>query len=167
MGDPSGIGPAIAAKAIAQLKQEIEFTVIGDEWVFKKVRGAKREVRGIEFIDLKNVDRRRFEFGKVKAEYGRASVEYLDKAMEFLRRGHIDCLVTCPISKEALQKARLPYVGHTEYLSERLGVSDPVMMLLNSRLKFSLLTRHVPLSGVSQCLDACLSAEGPWSNEVL
>ncbi len=154
MGDPSGIGAAITAKAITQLKGEAEFTVIGDAWVFHKVRSPKSEVRSIKFIDLGNVNPKNFAFGEVRAEYGRASIEYLDKALELLKNGQLDCLVTCPISKEALDKAGLRYAGHTEYLCEKLRVRNLVMMLLNRRLKISLVTRHIPLSRVSRCLDA-------------
>ncbi|KPK99168.1 MAG: hypothetical protein AMJ95_00800 [Omnitrophica WOR_2 bacterium SM23_72] len=154
MGDPSGIGASITAKALLQLKKEAEFTVIGDEWVFKKVRSSELGARSINFIDLKNVNRKSFEFGKVKAEYGRASVEYLNKALELLARGQVDCLVTCPISKEALHKAHMSIAGHTEYLSRKTQVPDLVMMLLNRHLKISLVTRHIPLSNVSEKLDA-------------
>ncbi|MFH0827111.1 MAG: 4-hydroxythreonine-4-phosphate dehydrogenase PdxA [Candidatus Omnitrophota bacterium] len=154
MGDPSGIGPAITAKALLQLKEEAEFTVIGDAWVFERVQSSKLKAQSIKFIDLKNVNRKSFELGKIKAEYGRASIEYLDRALELLGRGQGDCLVTCPISKEALRKARFPYTGHTEYLSQRTRVTDPVMMLLNRHLRISLATRHIPLARVSDRLDA-------------
>lgn len=154
MGDPSGIGPAITAKALTQLKGEAEFTVIGDAWVFGKSKIQISKSKTFDFVDLKNVNRKSFEFGEVKAEYGRASIEYLDKALELLRKGHLDCLVTCPISKEALKKAGLRYAGHTEYLCEKTRVRNLVMMLLNRRLRISLVTRHIPLSCVSRRLDA-------------
>ncbi|KPK97421.1 MAG: hypothetical protein AMJ95_09055 [Omnitrophica WOR_2 bacterium SM23_72] len=154
MGDPSGIGAAITAKVLLQLRGEAEFTVIGDAWVFEKSKIQNPKSKTFNFIDLKNVDRKKFEFGKVKAEYGRASVEYLDKAMELLKRGSLDCLVTCPISKEALHKAHFRYTGHTEYLCEKARIQDLVMMLLHRHLRISLATRHIPLSCVSECLDA-------------
>jgi 4-hydroxy-L-threonine phosphate dehydrogenase PdxA len=48
MGDPSGIGPAITAKAILRLKGLADFVVIGDKWVFNQRsdgRGQMAEVR--------------------------------------------------------------------------------------------------------------------------
>ncbi|MCU0652171.1 MAG: 4-hydroxythreonine-4-phosphate dehydrogenase PdxA [Candidatus Omnitrophica bacterium] len=80
------------------------------------------------------------------------SVEYLDKALELIRKKEIDCLVTAPISKEAINLAGFRYSGHTEYLESKTGSRDTVMMLLNKQLKFSLLTRHIPLRNVSQAL---------------
>jgi len=149
MGDPSGIGPAITAAAIKRLKGLADFVIIGDKWVFNKIQNSKFKIQNYKFIDLNNVSHKNFEFGKIRAEYGRASVEYLDKALELIKTKEIDCLVTCPISKEAINKAGFAYAGHTEYLSERTHTRDSVMMLLNKRLKFSLVTRHIPLRKVS------------------
>ncbi|MFA5145286.1 MAG: 4-hydroxythreonine-4-phosphate dehydrogenase PdxA [Candidatus Omnitrophota bacterium] len=153
MGDPSGIGPAITAAAINKLKRHrADFLVIGDEWVFNKASNPKLHPQNYKFIDLHNVCRDNFSFGKVRAEYGRASIEYLDKALELLKDNSIDCLVTCPISKEAIKKAGFTYGGHTEYLSERTGAKDPVMMLLNKELRFALVSRHIPLKNVSSAI---------------
>jgi len=153
IGDPSGIGPAITLKALNSLKGIADFTVIGDKGVLERVAGhGYRAVANL--IDLGNVSRKNFKSGKIKAEYGRASIEYLDKARELLEQNKIDCLVTCPISKEAVAKAHFDYSGHTEYFLKNTGVKDVVMMLLNDRLRFSLVTRHIPLNKVSASLSA-------------
>lgn len=157
MGDPAGIGAAITAKAVNKLKGLAEYVIIGDKWVFNKaLKQTRHKAQNHKFIDLNNVSHKNFEFGKLKAEYGRASIEYLDKALELLDNKEIDCLVTCPISKEAINLAGARFSGHTEYLSERAHAKDLVMMLLNKQLKFSLLTRHIPLKDVSSQLTADL-----------
>lgn len=148
MGDPSGIGPSIIKKTIGKLSGEAEFTVIGDRRVFDKAGVCCNKTEKIRFIDLHNVHHKKFSFGKVRAEYGRASVEYLDKALELIRNKKIDCIVTCPISKEAINLAGFKYSGHTEYFSEHTKTRDIVMMLLNKELKISLVTRHIPLRDV-------------------
>lgn len=150
MGDPSGIGPEIIAKAVGKLKGLAEFVVIGDKWVFNKVtKSPVHQVTSKNFIDLDNVKHKGFTFGKVSAEYGRASMQYLDKAMELIRNKEIDCLVTAPISKEAINLAGFHYSGHTEYLAQKTNSKNSVMMLLNEKLKFSLLTQHIPLKDVA------------------
>jgi 4-hydroxythreonine-4-phosphate dehydrogenase len=149
LGDPSGIGPAVISKAINKLTGYAEFVIIGDEWVFNKVQGARCRVQGCRFIDLNNVSRKKFEFGRVEAEYGKASIEYLGKALELIKTEAIDCLVTAPISKEAIKKGGFNYSGHTEYLAQHTNTKEPVMMLLNRNLRFSLVTRHIPLKSVS------------------
>lgn len=154
IGDPSGIGPAITLKALACLEKFAEFTVIGDACVLAKAQSAKRKTQGFKLMDMRNVNQNKFAFGKIKAEYGRASIEYLDAALELFKDGRIDCLVTCPISKEAINRAGFIYSGHTEYFAQRLACPDTVMMLLNKDLKFSLVTRHIPFKSVPSALSA-------------
>jgi 4-hydroxythreonine-4-phosphate dehydrogenase len=145
MGDPSGVGPAITLKAVEALKGKAEFVVIGDSFLLEGLGGER-------LVDLGNINRKRFSPGKISAEYGRASIEYLDKAMELINEGKIDCLVTSPISKEAVIRAGFKYGGHTEYFLEKCGLKEVVMMLLNDSLRFSLVTRHIPLKEVSRAL---------------
>lgn len=148
MGDPSGIGPAITAKAVDKLRGLADFVIIGDEWVFKRAASRGYRAGSFEFTDLKNVGRRGFSFGKIKAEYGRASVEYIDKALRLIKNKEINRLVTCPISKEAINLAGFNYSGHTEYLARHTDTKDFVMMLSNGDLRISLVTRHIPLKEV-------------------
>jgi len=154
MGDPSGIGPAIIQKAMNKVRGLADFVVIGDKWVFSQVSGVRCQVSGVKFIDLNNVNHKNFKFGKVKAEYGRASVEYLDKAIGLIKNKEIDCLVTCPVSKEAISLAGFDkFLGHTEYLAARTNTKYFAMMLLNKKFRFSLVTRHIPLKDVPSKLD--------------
>jgi len=155
MGDPSGIGPAIIHKAMDKVRGLADYVIIGDRWVFNRAKSLRARAQEYNFIDLDNVAHKGFRFGKVKAEYGRASVEYLDKALELINKGEIDSLVTCPISKEAVNLAGYNgFSGHTEYLAKRTKAKYFVMMLLNEKLRFSLLTRHIPLKDVSSHLTA-------------
>lgn len=149
IGDPSGIGPAITLKALSRLGRLADFTVFGDSWVLSQSFGSKFPTRNAKLIDLKNIKRKNFTFGKVRAEYGKAAIEYLDEALEMLKMKKIDCLVTGPISKEAINLAGYKFSGHTEYLAKKTNTDETVMMLLNRYLKFSLITRHIPIKDVS------------------
>ena len=175
IGDPSGIGPSITIKAVRKLidpsgsfsfyssprghpearraEGPADFVIIGDCSVLDKIPGFSRLLRnGVKIVDLQNVGRKCFEFGKIKGEYGRAAIEYLDSALKLLKKGEIDCLVTCPISKESINKAGFKYSGHTEYFANKLKAKHVVMMLLNNYLRFSLVTRHLALKDVSKAL---------------
>ena len=145
LGDPSGIGPSILVKALNSLSGKARFTVIGSNVPFEKL---KLRLAADHFINIDNVKSRSFLFGKILPEYGKASIEYLDKAMELIKRDLIDCLVTLPVSKEAVNSSGFKFSGHTEYLAKMCGIEDTVMMLLNKDLKFSLVTRHIPLKDV-------------------
>ncbi|MFA6129580.1 MAG: 4-hydroxythreonine-4-phosphate dehydrogenase PdxA [Candidatus Omnitrophota bacterium] len=149
IGDPAGIGPAIALKALKALKGEAHFRVIGDSFVLDSAaRALKIKSLPVELIDLNNIKRRNFCFGRVNALNGKASLDYLDAAVGLLKKKEIDCLVTCPVSKEAVTLAGPKFFGHTEYLADKFNCKDLVMMLVNDKLKFSLLTRHIPLKDV-------------------
>ena len=128
--------------------------VIGDRWVFNKIKHLKSSIKDYEFIDLDNVNHKNFKFGRVNAECGQAAVEYVKKAVKLVKSKKIDCLVTAPISKQAINLAGHKYSGHTELLAAAFGKKkqELVMMLLNKYLKISLVTRHLALNKVSAAL---------------
>lgn len=153
IGDPSGIGPAVTVKAINRLAGKADFVVIGDCGVLSKVPGFTGLLKGkVRIIDLNNVAINRFRFGKIKAEYGRASIEYLDKSLELLKNKEIECLITCPISKDAVNRAGFKISGHTEYFIKKTKSASAEMMLLNKYLRFTLATRHLSLKDVPDSL---------------
>lgn len=153
MGDPSGIGPEVIAKALAmpRIRRLADFTIIGDKWVARKYeskKARKYESRKVKFIDLHNVPRNGFQFGKVKAEYGLAALGYLDRAITLIKDKEIDCLVTAPVHKEAISLSRREFSGHTGYLAQAFKSQDIRMMLFNRKIKVILLTQHIPLKDV-------------------
>ena len=155
IGDPAGIGPAITLKALKMLKGKVYFTVIGNSFVLSQAAKALKIKSGylpLELKDLDNVKKGNFAFGRLSAENGKASLEYLDMGVELLKKKKIDCLVTCPISKEAINLAGSKFSGHTEYLADKFRRKELVMMLMNDDLKFSLVTRHIPLKDVCKKL---------------
>jgi len=153
IGDPSGIGPAIALKALKILEHKANFTVIGNSFVLAKaVKMLNNCSMPAKLINLDNVKTKNFSFGKLNAQNGLASIQYLDKALELLKKGKIDCLVTCPVSKEAVNLSGIRFSGHTEYLGKGTGCRNLLMMLLNDKLKFSLVTRHIGIKDVPRLL---------------
>lgn len=162
IGDPAGIGPAITLKALKILQGKAHFIVIGDSFVLDKTaRVLKINPRdfpfsnssSVDLFDLNNVKRKYFVPGKINARGGKASLEYLDAAVELLKKRKIDCLVTCPISKEAISLAGSKFSGHTEYLADKFNCKNLVMMLINDKFKFSLITRHIPLKDVCRSIN--------------
>lgn len=156
MGDPAGVGPEIIAKILARrgVAKLGKILVIGDKWVFEKTASPKSKAGDCEFIDLRNVPHKNFSFGKVKKDFGQAAMGYLRKSVELIKSKRIDCLVTAPISKEAINLAGYRYNGHTEFLASAFTKEkqDLVMMLLNKYLKISLVTRHLALNRISSAL---------------
>ena len=75
-------------------------------------------------------------------------IEMLAGATDGCLNGEFSGMVTAPVQKSTLIEAGNAFVGHTEFLAERAGVSKPVMMLANDRLRIALVTIHMPLSEV-------------------
>jgi len=79
-------------------------------------------------------------------------VDALDRAIRLVHEGPYDALVTAPVHKGIINEAGIPFTGHTEWLAERTGARQPVMMLANNRLRVALATTHLPLSRVSDTI---------------
>jgi 4-hydroxythreonine-4-phosphate dehydrogenase len=57
-------------------------------------------------------------------------------------------MVTAPVHKGVINAAGIAFTGHTEYLAERCGVPQVVMMLAGAGLRVALATTHLALKDV-------------------
>jgi len=64
----------------------------------------------------------------------------------------IDALVTAPISKHNIQNEQFKFPGHTEYLTEKAGAKDSLMLMINELMRIGVVTGHIPLSSVKEAL---------------
>jgi 4-hydroxythreonine-4-phosphate dehydrogenase len=148
MGDPSGIGPEIVLKALAdsEITSLARFIVVGDKRVLRLAVAASVGLPDAEIHDvptLENVSD--FSFGKLDARYGRAAVEYIRVAAEMCLANRADAMVTAPINKEAVTMSGRPFSGHTEYIAEICGAIESRMLLSSTRLSTVHVSTHVPL----------------------
>ncbi|MFQ5681124.1 MAG: 4-hydroxythreonine-4-phosphate dehydrogenase PdxA [Candidatus Omnitrophota bacterium] len=153
MGDPAGIGPEVTVKALLspRIRPGVRFVLVGDSFVWGKIPGYRRLVASgrAEIVDLANVCRKGFCWGRVRREYGQAAREYLDVALDLLKRRNLSGLVTAPLNKEAVALSCRGFSGQTEYLAHKTSCADFAMFLANARLKIALVTRHIPLQRVA------------------
>lgn len=170
MGYPAGIGPEIISRALANpaIRRLANFLIVGDEIVFKKAQrltGTNLNYRlirqaaeitfrknNILFLDLGNVRRHGFGFGRISSSYGKASIEYIREALSLIKSKEADIIVTAPIHKHCAELSGFKYSGHTEYLAASSDTRDYAMMLMGGSLKVVLVTTHLPLKEVSACL---------------
>jgi len=167
MGDPTGIGPEIAAKVLSmeEVNKICSPLVVGDKGVMEqaleiaRVKNLKvnpvREVEQAVFeygtmnvFDLSNVDLMRLVHGKVSQMGGRAAFESITKVIELAMKGKIDATVTGPIHKEALNLAGHHYSGHTEIYAELTGTKNYAMMLVHGDFRVVHVTTHISLRKV-------------------
>ncbi len=126
VGDPSGIGPEIVAKAM------VDSRVL-----------AACEPR----IYAPHGDRR-FAPGVLSAAAGAASFDVVNLAVRDALEGRIDAVATAPINKHAWSLAGLPWKGHTDLLAHLTGATRVAMLFWSEPLKVVLATVHVPLADV-------------------
>ncbi|MTI40142.1 4-hydroxythreonine-4-phosphate dehydrogenase PdxA [Fulvivirga lutimaris] len=88
--------------------------------------------------------------GSVTPEVGAASFKALQKAVEHLKEGLIDAVVTAPINKNNIQSEEFKFAGHTEYFTENFDGKDSLMFLTSEDIKVGVVTGHIPLKDVSK-----------------
>jgi 4-hydroxythreonine-4-phosphate dehydrogenase len=155
-GDPSGIGPEIAAKAWDLGER---FVWLGDP------RQLPKGVRWREVPSLGNapedgpipVLRHDFAAPAVPGAPDPANasgvVAVIAQAVELVQAGKASAIVTAPINKKALKDgAGFAFPGHTEYLAHLAGVERVVMMLACPGLRVVPTTIHIPLADVPSAL---------------
>lgn len=90
--------------------------------------------------------------GKSTEEGGKYAYLALDRALNDIKAGNIDAIVTAPINKSAMQMAKFPFPGHTEYFTSNDETGQSIMLLVSDALKVALVTNHIPLSNVSSVI---------------
>lgn len=154
-GDPAGCGPFIALKAIESIREsEHDFFLVGDKKILQKIPVYRKVRNRINLVDLNNRGIEDVRPGECSRLAGQASLSYLNKALELMPENKIKCLVTAPISKEAVKLVLKTFSGHTEYLSAYFNVKNFAMMMVSPALKVVMATRHINLKEVSLFLNA-------------
>lgn len=87
--------------------------------------------------------------GEATEASGKYALKSLEIASNDVLEGKIHAIVTGPLNKHNVNTPSLPFSGHTEYLAQRAGVSDYIMMLISGDLRVGLVTGHVPVKDVA------------------
>ncbi len=167
LGDYNGIGPEVILKALQfnRLQKICTPVIYGSMRVLNRYRNLLEmkdwTLNGIQQVEqashkLTNVitcfadQNQEIQPGKVTTEAGQAAFACLQRAVEDLREGKLDAIVTAPINKHNIQSEEFTFPGHTEYLAEAFSVGDNLMFLVSERLRVGVVTGHVPLGRVRQ-----------------
>lgn len=90
--------------------------------------------------------------GAETQEAGKFALEALRMAVDDLKDGKIQGLVTAPVNKNNINSEELPFVGHTEFITNAVGKSDSLMLMVAERFKVGLVTGHIPISKVAESI---------------
>ena len=168
MGDASGIGPEIIAKAAAAGELD-DAVVVGDVGVLRRAVAACGLRLPVAVLQHP-ADRAAcppgvlaacapgglgagldaLPFGAIDARAGAAAARCIEQAVAWTVQGAGRAIVTAPIHKEALAAAGVAFPGHTEMLQALAAAPGapppPVrMMLANDELRVVLVTIHMSL----------------------
>ncbi|MDE6409839.1 MAG: 4-hydroxythreonine-4-phosphate dehydrogenase PdxA [Muribaculaceae bacterium] len=185
-GDYNGVGYEVIVKALDDEKITELFTpvVFGSQKLFEKARkDFTSEMPVVEYIknttqikdgrinviDLPTGDLP-LSPGKPTQESGASAVEALELAVEAIRQGAVDVIVTAPICKTAVQSELFHFPGHTEYLEAKCNGEGETasednddkgteaspfksqMILFDDYLRVALVTTHLPVSQISSAI---------------
>lgn len=152
MGDATGIGPEIVAKAMntEEIRQFCIPAVVGDARVMAEAIELTKvplkivilkswgEVTGeaglLEMFDLGNLDPGEYQVGEVNPRAGKACLEYLEWTIPQVTAGQAKAMVFAPLNKQAMRLAGSPYKGELEHFGHltqtdlfgEINVLDPL-----------------------------------------
>lgn len=164
-GDGNGIGYEVIIKALADERMLDLCTpvIYGSSKIFGFYR---KQIHNIEQVgtnvinSAKDVHPKRInivnclpenvfvEPGQPTPESAKSAMTSLHRAVEDIKNGYIDVLVTAPINKRAMVGEGFGYTGHTEYLEQEFGVDEVAMIMVCDQLKVGVVTGHIPLKDV-------------------
>lgn len=166
LGDYNGIGPEVILKALEgnQLAKLCTPIIYGSLRVLNQYRNLLEmkdwTLHGIQRPEqanhkLTNVitcwhdHQTEIQPGKITPEAGQASLSSLKRAVDDLKNGKIQAIVTGPINKDNIQSAEFKFPGHTEYLAEAFSAQDALMFMVSGDLRVGVLSGHIPVNQVA------------------
>ncbi|MBK9544655.1 MAG: 4-hydroxythreonine-4-phosphate dehydrogenase PdxA [Dehalococcoidia bacterium] len=149
MGDPSGIGPEVVAKALSkpEVRSLADLSVVGsaqvlfDAWRRLSLPGAPPPV-----TEIQGVPEGPFPIGQLSLDSARAAHAWIEFAAKLCLAGEAAAMVTAPVNKDAFQRAGIADTGHQEVLSRLSGATNVKTMLISGRLRCMHLSTHKSLA---------------------
>ena len=146
-GDPNGIGVEIFLKTLNNTKLKNEIVFIGNKKVLEFYANLYNlKVPDIEIIEI-DAD---FSLnpGKIETINGKFSAKCIEKAVDLIKGGYGNALVTLPICKENFQQSGYKFEGHTDFLKHLTNAKKTMMMFYSPSFSVVLHTVHIPLKEV-------------------
>jgi 4-hydroxythreonine-4-phosphate dehydrogenase len=157
-GDPAGIGPEIAARAVGC---GVPFVWLGDPahlppgTAFRVVDSPGQPVAAGVLPVLAHPFPRPAVPGRPDGRNAAGVIDVIARAVALVQAGAAGAVCTAPIAKQVLAEgAGFGFPGHTEYLAHLAGGVPVAMMLACDALRVVPATIHIPLAEVPRALTA-------------
>ena len=147
LGDPAGIGPEVAVKALHATCQAAQCVIYGPAWALEL--GAAQSglpIPDCEIVDIDVPRGKDFAVGAVSAACGEAGVRAVERCALDAMDGALAAMMTCPLNKEAIHAAGyVDDIGHQEILARLTGAKTTATMLMTPGLRVAHLSTHKSL----------------------
>ncbi|TNF87973.1 MAG: 4-hydroxythreonine-4-phosphate dehydrogenase PdxA [Gammaproteobacteria bacterium] len=166
-GEPAGVGPELLIR-LAESAREIPWVAVADAHLLaERARALGSPVRFDHDLDHPSMEAGRLTVrhvplqapcvpGQLDPRNAAYVLETLRLATDGCLAGEFSGLVTGPVQKSVMNDAGIAFTGHTEFLCERAGVADVLMLLVAGTLRVGLATTHLPLRAVPEALSRTL-----------
>jgi 4-hydroxythreonine-4-phosphate dehydrogenase len=165
LGDINGIGPEIIIKAFSDQRvlEQCTPVIFGSVKLINYYRKAIPDIQ-FNFQPVKDINRLNHRQvnvyncweedvnvtpGIMNETGGKYAALSLHAAVNELKAGTIDGLVTAPLHKKNIQSSDFNYTGHTPYLRDAFGVKDVLMLMCSDTFRVGVLSEHIPVKEVA------------------
>jgi 1,2-dihydroxy-3,5-cyclohexadiene-1,4-dicarboxylate dehydrogenase len=149
VGDPNGIGPEIALKALEALVGEdrLRITLFGPRDVLRRTAKAIKLERSLFGVDLRPTGELPVgsaKPGEVNAKAGASAVASATAAIKACQAGEFDAVVAGPHNEVALRLAGIKFTGYPSLLAHVCGQPEDsvFLMLVGGGLRIVHVTLH-------------------------
>lgn len=156
-GDPDGIGTEITAKALAKLKPQAGVSF----FLWRSPRMSKRDLALIDRSFKRITVNTWAEALKAQPASYKEIVDinsnlaaplWVEQSAQASHFGHLDAMVTAPLSKTAIHAAGFTDMGHTGILKRVSKTKDLFMGFIGDHFNVLLATGHLPIDEVTDLL---------------
>jgi len=162
-GDPNGIGPEIALKALAALPraERDRIALYGPANVFERTAaqlGLDALMRDTSLVATGDIE---LQPGCIDAAAGASAVASATAALQACRRGEVDAVVACPHHETAIHRAGIAFGGYPSLVARVCGVAEErvFLMLVGGGLRIVHATLHESVRTALERLTPALVAE--------
>ena len=148
LGDPHGIGPEIALKAMSALPepQRSNITLFGPAQALEhaaNICGLQDLLGKVSHVEAGTLPGK-IKPGVIDADAGLSTVESATAAIHACRQGMFDAVVACPHHETAIHRAGVPFSGYPSLVARVCNVSENevFMMLVGGGLRIVHTTLH-------------------------
>lgn len=156
-GDPDGIGTEITAKALQKLKPKSGVSF----YLWRSPLCPEKHLRSIDRQFRRTTVSSWPAALKLPTRSGRDIVDinsnqppplWVEQAAQASLFGHLDAMVTAPLSKSSIHAAGLKDMGHTGILKRVTKSRELFMGFIGEKFNVLLATGHIPLAEVESAL---------------